>query len=100
MPSLSSRQEGFGMTALEAMACAKPVIVSSVAGAAADVKGRGCGLVVSAGNVNELTDAIRYLLRNPQARREMGNNAYDLVREKYSWGRHADIIEKEYLRAS
>ncbi|MFA4984112.1 MAG: glycosyltransferase family 4 protein [Candidatus Omnitrophota bacterium] len=99
MPSLSSRQEGFGLAALEAMACAKPVVVSSVAGVAREVRDRRCGLVAGAGNVSELTQAISYLLRNPQARSEMGGNAYELVRGKYSWSKHADIVEKEYLRA-
>jgi len=98
-PSVSPSQEGFGLVALEAMACKKPVIITDIIGVALDVKREHAGIVVKPKNTEELSEAIKYLLLNTNEIKIMGENALKLVREKYSWQRHADIVEKEYLEA-
>lgn len=99
LPSISAAQEGFGLVALEAMACKKPVIVSEVVGVAEDVKKEGAGIVVEPKNVNQLSEALRWLLSDAKARQAKGENAYRLVQEKYTWHNHAEIVEREYLAA-
>ena len=42
LPSISSAQEGFGIVALEALACKIPVISTEIVGVAADVKKSNC----------------------------------------------------------
>jgi len=97
LPSISSAQEGFGLAALEAMACKKPVIVTDITGVAEDIQRQGAGVVVKPRNIDALSEALVYLLSNENGRKTMGDNAYRLVKENYTWQRYADITEKEYL---
>lgn len=99
LPSTTSLQEGFGLVALEAMACKKAVIVSSIAGVASDVKKYNAGVVVTPCNINELSEAMYFVLSDQKQRIEMANNAYNLVNNKYTWDKHASIVEQEYLKA-
>lgn len=98
LPSTSSSQEGFGLVALEAMACEKPVIITDIIGVALDVKRKHAGIVVNPKKIEELAEAMEYLFLNPEDIRIMGENALRLVKENYTWHKHTDIIEKEYLR--
>jgi len=97
LPSVSSIQEGFGLVALEAMACKKPVVVTNIVGVAKDIEKENAGIVISPKDVDALADAIKHLLLNEDDRKSMGRRAYDLVHRKYTWEKHADAIEKEYL---
>jgi glycosyltransferase involved in cell wall biosynthesis len=98
LPSTSSAQEGFGLVALEAMACRKPVVVSEIIAVASDIRKEKAGIVVSPKDVAGLSQALLYLLTNENKRNEMGENAYLLVRNKYTWDRYADTIEREYFK--
>jgi len=56
----SSNWEGFGLTAVEMMACGKPVLASNVDGLKQIVE--GAGVVFSKGNTSELAESVNYLL--------------------------------------
>ncbi len=99
LPSTTSLQEGFGLVALEAMACKKAVIVSAITGVAGDVKKHNAGVVVAPCNINELSEVLYFVLSDEKRRIEMANNAYNLVNNKYTWDKHASIVEQEYLKA-
>lgn len=72
MPSLD---EGLPMTLLEAMAAKRAVIASAV-GAVPEVIEQGqSGLLVEAGNVNDLQQAILRLLQDESLRKRMAENA-------------------------
>jgi glycosyltransferase involved in cell wall biosynthesis len=93
---LSSRYETFPMAILEAYACSKPVIASNV-GRLRDlvVDGR-TGLLFEAGNFRQLAEKMFYLLNDEAKSVEMGGEARDCVKEKYSIGRVVDMIEELY----
>ncbi len=99
LPSTTSVQEGFGLVALEAMACKKAVIVSAITGVAGDVKKHNAGVVVAPCSINELSEAMYSVLSDQKRRMEMADNAYKLVNNKYTWDKHASIVEQEYLRS-
>ncbi|MFZ5390888.1 MAG: glycosyltransferase family 4 protein, partial [Patescibacteria group bacterium] len=63
-PSLN-QSESFGLVALQAMASAKPVIASKLAGVQELIKDGENGLLVSPGNVNSLALALDGLLDAP-----------------------------------
>jgi len=64
--------EGLGLAVLEAMAMARPVVVSDAGGLPELVARSETGLVVPAGDAGALTEAILSLLQNPDRARHMG----------------------------
>lgn len=95
LPSISSKQEGFGIVALEALACGTPVISTEIVGVAADVENSNSGIIVPPRNVHELAGAIIKILNNDHAV-DMGLRGRKLVEEKYTWSRVAKMTEKVY----
>ncbi len=70
--ALASRAEGLGVAALEAMACARPVVASRVGGLAEAVLDGGTGLLVAAGDAAALAQALGRLRQDPALRARLG----------------------------
>ena len=82
---LPTRFEGMPTVVLEAMAQAKPIIVSDV-GATAELVNPQNGYLVPAGDANALYDAvIAFADRTPAIHEQMGRYSYDRVLERFSW---------------
>ena len=71
--ALPSRYEPFGMPAAEAGACSKPVVASRVGGLKEVVVDGETGLLVKPGDADELAEALRKLLTDPDLRAKMGS---------------------------
>jgi glycosyltransferase involved in cell wall biosynthesis len=69
---LPSRQEGFGIAFLEAMAAGLPVVAANTAATPEVVRHGQTGLLVSADDPDALADALLHLLRNHSRRVAMG----------------------------
>ena len=80
-PTLMS--EGFGFTAVDGMACGKPVIVSDQP-AIREATG-GLAVYVRGDDVVGFRDAIRRLLGDPEARRSRGREGRSFVEGQYDW---------------
>ena len=80
VPSL---YEGFGLPAVEAMACGVPLVVSD-GGALPEVAG-DAARVVPAGNADALAAAIADLLDDPEARQALGQRARQRCLAEFSW---------------
>jgi len=94
--SLPSRNEGFGVVYLEAMAQSKPVIGCQGEGIEDFVENNKTGLLVKQRDVNSLVVAIDYLLSNPDEARAMGGRARKLVLKNYTWEKNAEKTIKNY----
>jgi glycosyltransferase involved in cell wall biosynthesis len=94
---LPSRTEGWGLSLMEAMACKKPVVASRVGGIPELVRDGTDGLLVGAGDVAGLSQAILRLLKDPDLRRRMGGAGKERV-GMYSWDATARIVLEEYRR--
>jgi glycosyltransferase involved in cell wall biosynthesis len=81
---IPSRQEGFGQTALEALACGTPVVAFRVGGIPDMVRPGLTGLLAEPENVRELRDCIAKLLADPSLRTEMAANCRSVAKEEYS----------------
>ncbi len=76
-----------------AAAFKKPVIVTDVGNLAEMVENEKTGLVIPPKDANALAEAMIRLLGDDKLRRQMGDNAYSLVKGKYSW----DAVAKRTL---
>ena len=93
-----SRNEGFGLTPLEAMASETPVVASD-AGAYAEMVVPGeTGAVVPAGDGEALTAAIRPYLADPSRAKTEGRQALAHVRQHFPLAREAEGIARVYDR--
>ncbi len=82
---LPSTFEPFGMTALEAMACRMPTIVSQYAGISEFLHDRKNCIITDPTNKAELADAIIELLENRELAERIGRAGLALVRDRFSW---------------
>jgi len=93
-----SRNEGFGLTPLEAMASQTPVVASDAGAYAEMVVPGSTGAVVPAGDGKALTAAIRNYLVDPTLAQTHGRNALAHVRSRFPLSREADGIAEVYGR--
>lgn len=93
-----SLQESFGVAVVEAMACEKPVVVTSVGGLKEVVEENVCGVFVPTANVEKTANAIRGLLDDPAKAKRMGEAGRIRVLRKYDWKKNLDDIEKLYKK--
>ena len=77
--------EGFGMVLLEAASCGKATIAGCSGGTSEAVDKDITGLVIDAGDVSKIRDAIAHLANNDQKRSEMGQKGRKRVVEKFDW---------------
>lgn len=82
----SKMYESFSYTAMEAMACGKPVVASRIGGIPETVDDGKTGILVSPGNVTELKNALEELANNRHMRSKMGEAAREKVKREYSSG--------------
>lgn len=95
---LPSRNEGWGLSLMEAMACSKPVVATKVGGVPELVTDGVEGLLVDAGDAHGLSAAICRLLGDGDECRRMGNAGKERVKA-FSWDAAADTVLREYERA-
>lgn len=88
MPSL---WEGFGIPALEAMACGTPVI-GSLTGAMPEVLG-DLGILVNPSNINEIADAIIQVENDSKITKKM-ENLGPIRASSFDWSKSTRNLEK------
>ena len=91
---LPSYSENFGNVVLEAMAAARPVVVSAEVGVADLVRSNGCGVVID-GGAEQLGRAIAHVAADLNAADEMGRRGR-IVAARYSWDSVAAQMEALY----
>ena len=92
-----SRSEGFGLTVLEAFACATPAIASAE-GEWPWLINEHTGAVFETGNLEDLKLKLRMILSNPDKLDAMGKSARRRVVEHYSIQLEADALGRLYQR--
>jgi glycosyltransferase involved in cell wall biosynthesis len=95
---LPSFGEPFGMTALEAMACARPVVATAGGGLRHVVPDAG-GRKVPPGDPAALAAALAEVLGDPELRAAMGSVNRKTVEERFAWSRVGDRLEALYGEA-
>ncbi|GBC82164.1 Alpha-maltose-1-phosphate synthase [bacterium HR10] len=77
--------ELFGLTLLEAMACATPVIATTVGALPEVVEDGVTGFLVPPNDARALADRLRWLRAHPEEARRMGERGRARVLERFTW---------------
>jgi glycosyltransferase involved in cell wall biosynthesis len=88
--------ENFPYSVLEAFACGKTVIGSRIGGIPELVKDRETGITFEAGNVDDLSLKIEYLMNNSHESLRLGQNARGFVEQKLNAEKHYQELIKIY----
>jgi D-inositol-3-phosphate glycosyltransferase len=86
--------EPFGLVAVEAMACGRPVVATEVGGLAETVVDGETGLLVPPRRPDHIAAALRRLVDDPDAVQRMGANGTVRARH-YAWDRIAAVLLAE-----
>lgn len=91
--------ESFGVAAVEASACKKPVIVSNVGGLPEVINDRETGLVAEPKNAIDLFEKMNFLAENTEKIIEFGEAGRKNVIQKYVWDENVRTMIDLYKKA-
>ena len=94
-----ARMEGFGIAVVEALAAGKAVVATRVGGLPEVVDHGRTGLLVNPDDPEDLSTAILSLLRDEGRRKEMGERAARVARERFDLNASVGAIERLYRQA-
>lgn len=98
--AMPSRYEAFGVAALEASACALPVVASRVGGVPEVVLDGATGLLVPPSDPEALAAALARLLRDPALSRKLGDAGRRLALASYRWEECVTRMEELYFEVT
>lgn len=81
--ALCSKNEGFGLSVTEGMACGNPIIGTKVGGIPIQVKNGKNGFLVNVGDINSTADRIIKILTNGKLRKRMSENSLKVVENNF-----------------
>ncbi len=93
---MPSRNEAFGVAALEASACGRPVIACNVGGIPEVVLSNLTGILVPPDDPTALADAIVKLARDRATQQQMGEAGQRYVLANYTWDKSLDLMATLY----
>ena len=97
--AVPSFHESFGLVALEAMACGRPVVAAAVGALSSNVIEGETGCLVHSHDPIDFAHCIGDLLANPRARTPMGNAGIEHAKT-FTWLSAADQALEGYERAA
>lgn len=96
-----SQREGFGIVALEAMACRKPVVATAVGGLPEVVSDGITGLLVKERTPEAMAAAMLRLLGDPQLALQLGRAGRQVAESRFTWeavARRYEEVFQSFLR--
>lgn len=101
-----SHSEGMGNSFIEAMAAGLPVVATQEGGIAdflfdaeKNPDKHPTGWAVEKNNPEQIAEAVKKILQNPEQTKITIDNAHQLVKEKYDWDKIAtDMLNKIFLK--
>ena len=94
--AFTSRNEGFGLTLIEAMAVGAALVASRAGAAELVVEDGVTGVLIPPGDADALAGALEPLMRDPASAAAMGARARQRVLDKFSLDAEAEAIAKVY----
>jgi phosphatidylinositol alpha-1,6-mannosyltransferase len=97
--TMPSKQEGFGLVYLEAMNAGKPCLGCRDDGAEDVIVDEETGLLVSnPKDRDELLAALRRLLSNPEASREMGHRGFERLTKHFTAAQFQQRLREQFVK--
>jgi glycosyltransferase involved in cell wall biosynthesis len=93
---MPSRRESFGVAALEASACGRPVIASNIGGIPEVVLNNLTGVLVPPEDPSALAEAIIRLAQDKTSQQQMGEAGQRYVLANYTWEKSLDLMATLY----
>jgi glycosyltransferase involved in cell wall biosynthesis len=93
---LPSREESFGIVAIEAMVCKRPVVATAVGGIPEIIEQEVSGILVEPENPEALAAALRRVLKNSGLRRTLAENGYSRVIERFCFNHTGAAYERSF----
>ena len=81
--ALCSKNEGFGLSVTEGMACGNPIVGTKVGGIPIQVEDGKNGFLVNVGDIASTADKIIKILTNPKLRKNMSSHSLETVEKKF-----------------
>lgn len=97
---MSSVTEGLGTSLLDAMACARPIVATTVGGIPEVVQDGQTGRLVPPRDHTAMAKAIVALLKDPARRQHMGDAGFARVRERFTVERMVATTAAIYARVA
>jgi glycosyltransferase involved in cell wall biosynthesis len=88
----------WGLVVTEAMAAAKPVIVSKQVGTSEIIQDNVNGIIIDKATPEEIAKKVEVLANNPRLRKAIGENAFKYVKDNLSWEKYAKKVEDVFRR--
>lgn len=80
-----SYSEGLPTAVIEAALCKKAIIATNVGGTPEIITSENSGFLIESGNAKLLAKKIKKLSENKSLREDLGNNAFEEVKNKFNW---------------
>jgi len=93
---MPSRQESFGVAALEASACCRPVVACDVGGVCDVVQDGKTGFLIPPGEPLALADKLCELIEKPEVARQLGRAGREFVQRNFEWDTNVSQMEEIY----
>ena len=93
---LPSYDEGMPMSVLEAMSYSLPVITTDVGGIPEMIQNEENGILVKPGDNEAIEKAIKKILENDNLRRELSQNAYKTILDKFNFEKYEESLASLY----
>lgn len=93
---LPSRSEPFGIVVIEALACGKPVVATTVGGIPEIIQDGANGILVDPEDAHALAAQIRRLLRDPDLRERLGRAGRQRVNDSFQWQHTGERYARAY----
>lgn len=93
-----SREESFGVAAIEAMSCECAVVTSDADGFKEVISNNETGIIVPKENIESLANAIQFLIDHPSIRSKMGIKGRERVVKYFNWENNVTLMNDIYTK--